>query len=159
MCHRTTKLVQLLTTVVVCNFSCRPSLQQDEVTFAMKDNIIHTDTLNVSTSDELEQLTPTVHVVMHPELASLGIEMGRKKIKGSNEQGRNIVSVYMVFHADLQETTISANLISKDNTQQAFTSVIVEAKNNEARYVDFVFDPSVEIKMEDLIRLEQTLPD
>lgn len=150
----TKRVSLLLSVVVVYNFSCNPSWGQDDSTVSLKNNFINNETLTITSSDELEQLTPTVNVVMHPELASLGIEMGRKKIKGNNQQERNIVSVYMVFHADLPRTTISAQLFNKKRIQKAEASVVVEAKNNEARYVDFVFDSLVEISGEDLIRLE-----
>lgn len=78
-------------------------------------------------------------VEVSDELRKQGLEAGKIIINSGDSATDNILTVYMIFNADL-DRPVTLKVFNEEGQEYGRAKVVVKGSKGEARYVDFVFD-------------------
>lgn len=92
-------------------------------------------------------------VMVSDALSKAGVQVGRVIIKGTDSTTDNLVSVYLIFSKDY-DGRLLAKAIDADGTEFGRSKVLVSAKADDAKFIDFVFDPRTNIDRNDKVTIE-----
>jgi len=81
------------------------------------------------------------------------VSVGKILITSSAGAADNILSAYLIFDKDF-DTTITAKVFTEKGQEYGRVTQRVAAKQNEARYVDFVFDTRTNIDGRGVVSFE-----
>ena len=83
-------------------------------------------------------------VILSEDLKKSGLEIGKIAINNSENATDNVLTVYLIFNKDFNRE-IQVKILDENNEEYGRISEKVEAKANEAKYVDFTFDKRTNI--------------
>jgi hypothetical protein len=86
------------------------------------------------------------------DLLAKGLNTGKFSIESDSGTANRVV-VYLIFEKDLNQT-IKAKVFDTDHKEYGRTSVTVNNKAGEAKFVDFIFDKRTDIESRSKIVLE-----
>ena len=85
-----------------------------------------------------------VKVELSESLKSKGIELGKSTVSSDSLGTDNLLSQYVIFNQDFSGT-LTARVFDSNEKEMGRSAVDVTGKRNEARYLDFRFDPRTNI--------------
>ncbi|MBP7437096.1 MAG: hypothetical protein KBA16_05190, partial [Bacteroidia bacterium] len=77
-------------------------------------------------------------------LKSKGIELGKSTVSSDSLGTDNLLSQYVIFNQDFSGT-LTARVFDSSDKEMGRAAVEVVAKQKEARFIDFRFDPRTNI--------------
>ena len=92
-------------------------------------------------------------VVVSDSLSKAGVQVGRVIIKGTDSTSDNLVSVYLIFSRDY-EGKLLAKALDENGSEFGRAKVFVSAKADDAKYLDFEFDPRTNIDRTDKVVIQ-----
>jgi hypothetical protein len=94
------------------------------------------------------------HVDLSEVLKSDGITFGKVVVTSdSSLENDNVLIVYMIFNKDYKGTMV-AKAFDNKNLEMGRVKLDVEAKKDEARYIEFHFDPRTDIDRDSKLTIE-----
>jgi uncharacterized protein YaiE (UPF0345 family) len=81
-----------------------------------------------------------VKVSIDPQLKSKGIEFGKTQVSSDSIGTDNLLVVYVIFNQNFKGK-LTAKAFDDQSLEMGRSSVEVQGKKDEAKYVDFHFDP------------------
>ena len=85
-------------------------------------------------------------ITLSDALKQSGVAYGKYSIiKGAGSDGKNVLSVYLIFNKDFS-SKLSAKVFDNSGKEYGRTSLQVSAKKDEARYIDFIFDNHTDVE-------------
>ena len=81
-----------------------------------------------------------VKVSIDPQLKSKGIELGKTQVASDSAGTDNLLTVYVIFTKDFKGK-LTAKAFDDKSLEMGRSSVEIKGKKDEAKYVDFHFDP------------------
>jgi hypothetical protein len=91
-------------------------------------------------------------IILSENLKNKGITTGKFTISDSSGR-KNQLSLYLIFNKDFN-SRITARVSDKKGLENGRSSVDVMAKANDARFVNFVFQPETDIEVKSKIYIE-----
>jgi len=94
------------------------------------------------------------HVELSDVLKSNGITFGKIIVTSdSSVENENVLIVYMIFNKDYKGTMI-AKAFDNKNLEMGRVKLDVEGKKDEAKYIEFHFDPRTDIDSDSKLTME-----
>lgn len=88
------------------------------------------------------------------ELKDQGLNHGAFSIKNDDEGGlNNVLSIYLIFNKDFK-SSISIKAFNTKKLEIGRSKLLVEGKEDEAQYFDFIFDPKTSIESRSTLHIE-----
>ncbi|WP_341906309.1 MULTISPECIES: hypothetical protein [Fluviicola] len=81
-----------------------------------------------------------VKVSIDPQLKSKGIELGKTQVASDSAGTDNLLTVYIIFNQNFKGK-LTAKAFDDQSLEMGRSSVEIQGKKDEAKYVDFHFDP------------------
>ncbi len=117
------------------------------------------ETIGKSTTEFIEGVgeginkTLALDIHVSEPLIDKGIETGKYLIEISDEGDKNILTLYIIFNKDFNET-IFLKAYDKNNLEIGRVNMQITGKKNEAGYYDFIFDKRTKLENKGSLTIE-----
>lgn len=92
-------------------------------------------------------------ITLSEKLIEKGLKKGKVEIIGTDSTSNNILSIYLIFDATLEQP-LTVKLFSNTDEEYGRITQLVNGQQGEAKYVDFVFDKRISIDSKSKIIIE-----
>jgi len=117
------------------------------------------ETIGKSTTEFIEGVgdgitkTLALDIKVSEDLISKGLETGKYLIETSETGSKNILTLYIIFNKDFDET-VFLKAYDKNNLEIGRVNIKISGKKDEAGYYDFVFDERTKLENKGSLILE-----
>ena len=94
-----------------------------------------------------------VKVTLSEDLKKKGMELGKTYITSDSLATDNLLMVYVIFNQDYSDT-LKAKVFDDKQLEMGRTSVFVNGKKDEAKFVEFHFDKRTNIDSKNVLTVE-----
>lgn len=95
-----------------------------------------------------------VKVTLSDDLKKKGLEFGKTYITSDSLATDNLLMVYVIFNQDFSGT-LKAKVYDDKNLEMGRTTAVVNAKKDQARFIEFHFDKRTNIDSKNVLTLSE----